>query len=86
MTFGEDYVYPKWAEIMGLCISFSSMIWVPIYAIYYLITSKGSLKERWVQGITPIFDQKAQKALKNQEFAAEEILLSNEAEETRNLA
>ena len=32
-----EYEYPKWAETMGLLISFSSMIWVPLYAIYYTI-------------------------------------------------
>ena len=58
VTYGTDYVYPKWAEIMGLCISFSSMMWVIVYAIYYLITTPGTLKERWIAGITPVFDKK----------------------------
>lgn len=57
VTFG-DYTYPKWAEIMGLCISFSSMIWVIIYAIYFMVTTPGTLKERWIAGITPAFDKK----------------------------
>ena len=29
------------------------MIFVPGYAIYYLLTTKGTLKERFRQGITP---------------------------------
>ena len=58
VTLGEEYQYPKWAEIMGLCISFSSMIWVVLYAIYFMITTPGTLKERWMKGITPLFDQK----------------------------
>ena len=41
----DDYVYPTWAEGMGLCISFSSMIWIPTYFIYYLVTGPGTLKE-----------------------------------------
>ncbi len=45
VTFGEDYVYPKWAEVMGLLISFSSMMWVPIYAIHWMWTQPGTLKE-----------------------------------------
>ena len=45
-----EYEYPKWAEIMGLLISFSSMIWVPLYAMYYTIhgvmfNSSGSIAE-----------------------------------------
>lgn len=31
------YQYPEWAEVLGLLISFSSMMWVPLYAVYYLI-------------------------------------------------
>ena len=49
VTYG-DYVYPSWAEGMGLLISFSSMIWVPGYAIYYLFTQPGSFSEvRFIQ-------------------------------------
>ena len=45
MKYGTDYDYPKWAEGMGLCMSFASMVWVPLYAIYYLLTQPGTLKE-----------------------------------------
>ena len=44
-TYGNDYEYPKWAEYMGLCMSLTSMIWVPLYAIYFLITTPGTLRE-----------------------------------------
>ena len=57
MTF-DEYEYPKWAEVMGLLISCSSMIWVVIYALYFLITTPGTLMERLKTGITPIFDKK----------------------------
>lgn len=39
------YEFPQWAEIMGLLISFSSMIWVPAYAIYYLLSQPGTFRE-----------------------------------------
>ena len=29
------------------------MIWVPAYAIYFLLTTEGSLRERLRKGITP---------------------------------
>ena len=35
----------------GFCSS--SMIWVPAYAIYFLLTTEGSLRERLRKGITP---------------------------------
>jgi len=57
VTF-DEYEYPKWAEVMGLLISCSSMIWVVIYALYFLITTPGTLMERLKTGITPVFDKK----------------------------
>lgn len=53
VTYGEDYKYPKWAEAMGLCMSFSSMIWVPGYAIYYVLTQPGTLRQNIKKGLTP---------------------------------
>lgn len=43
--YGKDYNYPQWAQNAGLCISFSSMIWIPAYAIYYLLTQPGTILE-----------------------------------------
>lgn len=70
VTYGKGYwegyyKYPKWAEVMGLLISTSSMIWVPLYAIYYTIRGivndeDGTLRERIRRtlqtGITPTFE------------------------------
>ena len=35
VTYGQ-YQYPYWAEMLGLGLSLASMVWVPIYAVYYL--------------------------------------------------
>lgn len=53
VTYGEDYIYPKWAEYMGLCMSLASMLWVPVYAIYYLITQPGTFMENLKEGFKP---------------------------------
>ena len=45
VTYGKDYKYPNWAEAMGLCMSFTSMLCVPGYALYYLISHPGTLSE-----------------------------------------
>ena len=45
VTYGHNYTYPKWAEILGLLMSFSSMIWVPGYALYYIFTQPGTIME-----------------------------------------
>lgn len=34
-----------WAEVIGVCLSLSSMIWIPVYAIYYVVVTPGSIKE-----------------------------------------
>ena len=62
VTYGEDYTYPNWAEALGVLISMSSMIWVPVYGIYYFINNflrnkNGTIKERLCytmkKGVTP---------------------------------
>jgi solute carrier family 6 GABA transporter-like protein 1 len=45
ITYGKSYKYPQWAEGLGFCMSFASMIWVPAYAIYYVLATPGSVKE-----------------------------------------
>ncbi|CAH0555838.1 unnamed protein product [Brassicogethes aeneus] len=42
LTYAE-YKYPHWADALGICISFMSMMWVPLYAIYYVLTEPGSI-------------------------------------------
>ncbi|XP_066261098.1 sodium- and chloride-dependent GABA transporter 1-like isoform X2 [Euwallacea similis] len=53
-----DYNYPLWANILGLGISFSSMLWVPVYAIYYVFTEPNSVIENFKAGIIPIIKQR----------------------------
>ncbi|CAB4065603.1 SLC6A1 [Lepeophtheirus salmonis] len=51
VEFGE-YQYPKWSEVMGLLIiSFSSMIWIPGYAVYYILNQPGSLIQNIKMGM-----------------------------------
>ena len=42
ITYGSDYSYPKWGEMLGFGISLSSMVWVPgiiNFLIKYIIIS-----------------------------------------------
>ncbi|EEB19003.1 sodium-dependent nutrient amino acid transporter, putative [Pediculus humanus corporis] len=52
VTYANVYHYPWWGEVIGLILSFSSMIWIPGYAIYYLIKTPGSFKEKIKKGLT----------------------------------
>jgi solute carrier family 6 GABA transporter-like protein 1 len=45
VTYGLGYQYPTWAEALGICISLSSMLWIPLYAAYYIYITPGTLRE-----------------------------------------
>ncbi|XP_067853970.1 sodium-dependent noradrenaline transporter [Heptranchias perlo] len=49
----DEYVFPNWANLVGWGVAASSMSLVPIYAIYKLLTVRGTLKERIAYCITP---------------------------------
>ncbi|GCB67649.1 hypothetical protein scyTo_0013731, partial [Scyliorhinus torazame] len=49
----DEYIFPNWANLVGWGIAVSSMSLVPIYAIYKLLTIRGTLKERIAYCITP---------------------------------
>ncbi|XP_012227579.1 sodium- and chloride-dependent GABA transporter 1-like [Linepithema humile] len=53
LKYGSSYEYPTWAEIVGVCLSLSSMIWIPGYALYYVIITPGSIKENILKGLQP---------------------------------
>lgn len=54
VSYGENYEYPWWAEAIGIIISLSSMLWIPGYAVYYVMSTPGTWKEVLVKGITPV--------------------------------
>ncbi|KAI9549873.1 hypothetical protein GHT06_007259 [Daphnia sinensis] len=54
VTYGENYQYPWWAEAIGITISLSSMLWIPGYAVYYIVTTPGTLREVLAKGVTPV--------------------------------
>jgi len=53
VKYGDSYHYPPWAEGMGLCMSLASMIWVPGYAVYYLISRPGTIMQNLRTGMSP---------------------------------
>lgn len=42
--------YPTWAMVIGFIFSTVSMLCIPAYAVYYLIQTPGTLKERFARG------------------------------------
>ncbi|XP_076849395.1 sodium-dependent noradrenaline transporter [Brachyhypopomus gauderio] len=49
----EDYTYPNWAVWIGWGIAMSSMICVPLYALYKFLSLPGTFKQRIAYCITP---------------------------------
>ncbi|KAG7484875.1 hypothetical protein MATL_G00054480 [Megalops atlanticus] len=48
-----DYLYPPWTTVIGYCIGVSSLICVPSYMVYYLISTPGTFRQRLLKSITP---------------------------------
>ncbi|XP_019748226.1 LOW QUALITY PROTEIN: sodium- and chloride-dependent GABA transporter 2-like [Hippocampus comes] len=46
LTFNRWYVYPNWAYALGWITAFSSILFVPAWALYKLSTTKGTLSQR----------------------------------------
>lgn len=40
-----EYKYPDWSITVGYIIGFSSFMWIPIYMVYKLVWTPGSLKQ-----------------------------------------
>ena len=44
VKYGE-VEYPMYAHIIGAFMSLASMLWIPGYALYYIATQRGSLRD-----------------------------------------
>lgn len=53
----NDYVYPSWSLVIGFAMALSSVICIPIYALFKIAISEGStfLEVRRVEAILTLF-------------------------------
>ncbi|XP_030650050.1 sodium-dependent noradrenaline transporter [Chanos chanos] len=49
----DEYIFPGWANVVGWGIAMSSMLFVPVYAVYKFLSVPGSFKQRIAYCITP---------------------------------
>lgn len=63
IKYAKTYHYPWWGEALGFAISGSSVIFVPAYAIYFLLKTPGSLREKLRLGITPVIKPRKEAAI-----------------------
>ncbi|XP_039347298.1 sodium- and chloride-dependent glycine transporter 1-like [Mauremys reevesii] len=45
LKYNNWYVYPPWGYALGWLMAFSSMICIPLYVIFILLKTRGSLKK-----------------------------------------
>ncbi|XP_064417734.1 sodium- and chloride-dependent GABA transporter 2 isoform X2 [Latimeria chalumnae] len=56
LKYNIKYVYPWWGDGIGWVLALSSMVCIPLWVIYKICTSKGSLKQRFHQATCPSED------------------------------
>ncbi|XP_065209333.1 sodium- and chloride-dependent GABA transporter 1-like isoform X2 [Planococcus citri] len=83
VKYGESYTYPKWGEYLGICMSTMSMMWIPLYMIYYLIKEPGTLAEKLKRGVTPQFEILAIKKNTTETISADMIQPANPVSESK---
>ncbi|CAF4858964.1 unnamed protein product [Pieris macdunnoughi] len=55
----QNYIYPQWAVFLGWGLACSSIIMIPIVAIYKLISTPGNCRQRIACCISPISEHEA---------------------------
>ncbi|KAJ6659966.1 hypothetical protein lerEdw1_018163 [Lerista edwardsae] len=56
LRYNNIYDYPQWGIALGWLMALSSMICIPLYVVFILLRTKGSLKQRLCQLTTPADD------------------------------
>ncbi|KAI8432724.1 hypothetical protein MSG28_013685 [Choristoneura fumiferana] len=55
----QHYMYPRWAEVLGWGLACSSILMIPLVAIYKLLTTPGTFRERLACCISPESEHEA---------------------------
>ncbi|XP_076863183.1 sodium- and chloride-dependent GABA transporter 2 isoform X3 [Brachyhypopomus gauderio] len=53
LKYNNEYVYPWWGYVLGWLLALSSMVCIPLWIIYKMGTTKGTLRERFYELATP---------------------------------
>merc|ERR1712048_599910 len=72
------YEYPPWGEALGFMISLSSMIWVPGYFVYYLLSTPGTWREVLRKGVTPVIVPRCEARSEQAEDVEKQLLQTPE--------
>ncbi|XP_075552641.1 sodium- and chloride-dependent GABA transporter 1-like [Dermacentor variabilis] len=61
LVYAKTYTYPWWGEMLGWFMALASMVMIPAYMIYFLLTTPGSLRQRIRAGLSPQLVERDQK-------------------------
>uniref|UniRef100_A0A023FQ40 Putative gaba transporter ixodes scapularis gaba transporter n=1 Tax=Amblyomma cajennense TaxID=34607 RepID=A0A023FQ40_AMBCJ len=53
LVYAKTYTYPWWGEMLGWLMALVSMVMIPTYMIYFLVTTPGTLRQRIRAGMSP---------------------------------
>ncbi|KAG7324132.1 hypothetical protein KOW79_012148 [Hemibagrus wyckioides] len=53
LKYNNEYVYPWWGYTLGWLLALSSMVCIPLWIVYKMCTSKGTIRERFHELTTP---------------------------------
>ncbi|XP_018431924.1 PREDICTED: sodium- and chloride-dependent betaine transporter-like [Nanorana parkeri] len=56
LKYNNIYVYPPWGYAIGWLMAIFSMICIPVWAIYTVLRTDGSFRERLVKAVSPAND------------------------------
>eukprot|EP00095_Tigriopus_kingsejongensis_P010850 maker-scaffold1333_size47127-snap-gene-0.10 protein:Tk10850 transcript:maker-scaffold1333_size47127-snap-gene-0.10-mRNA-1 annotation:"sodium-dependent nutrient amino acid" len=58
LTYNSTYTYPVWGQLIGMALGVSSVIFVPLYFLYAIITAPGvKLAEKFRQATKPQMEE-----------------------------
>ncbi|XP_060086171.1 sodium- and chloride-dependent creatine transporter 1-like [Ylistrum balloti] len=57
LKYNKTYEYPNWAQAFGIMLALSSMICIPVYGFYKMVTTEGPLMKRWRRVTTPVLQK-----------------------------
>ncbi|XP_033762900.1 sodium- and chloride-dependent creatine transporter 1-like [Pecten maximus] len=57
LKYNKTYEYPDWAQAFGVMLALSSMLCIPVFALFKMATSQGSLIQRWRHVTTPVLQK-----------------------------
>ncbi|XP_022090620.1 sodium- and chloride-dependent GABA transporter 2-like [Acanthaster planci] len=71
----NDYEYPPWGQALGWLMATASMVQVPIFFIYKMLTTTGSLRERWTYLTTAKLQAHQMESYKEDTPMANELMM-----------